>query len=79
MIFRKLLGVVDVLNMTGHFLWIASDSWGTKKEPVSSNSLTAEGAITFSPKSYQLTRNLFIIPLDDLKCAIIILISHRIH
>ena len=48
--------MVDTLNMTGHFLWVASDSWGTKKEPVSSNSLTAEGAITFSPKSYQLTR-----------------------
>ncbi len=50
---RKLLGVVNMLNMTGHFLWVASDSWGTKKASVNSNDLAAEGAITFSPKSYQ--------------------------
>jgi hypothetical protein len=40
--------------MTGHFLWVASDSWGTKKESVSSNNLAAEGAITFSPKSFNI-------------------------
>jgi hypothetical protein len=51
---RKLLGVVSMLNMTGHFLWVASDSWGTKKASVSSNDLAAEGAITFAPKSFQI-------------------------
>lgn len=40
--------------MTGHFLWVASDSWGTKKESIDSNDEEAEGAITFSPKSYEI-------------------------
>lgn len=53
-IFRKLLRLVKSLNMTGHFLWVASDSWGTKKESIDSNDEVAEGAITFSPKSYQI-------------------------
>ncbi|CAF0920190.1 unnamed protein product [Brachionus calyciflorus] len=51
---RKLLKIVNGLNMTGHFLWIASDSWGTKKESISSNDLAAQGAITFSPKSFEI-------------------------
>lgn len=38
--------------MTRHFLWIASDSWGTKIESIRNNNLAAEGAITFSPKSF---------------------------
>lgn len=52
---RKLLELVNNLNMTGHFLWVASDSWGTKKESINSNDLAAEGAITFSPKSYKIS------------------------
>ncbi len=51
---RKLLDKVSKLNMTGHFLWVASDSWGTKKESINSNDLAAEGAITFLPKSYEI-------------------------
>lgn len=51
---RKLLRLVKNLNMTGHFLWVASDSWGTKKESIDSNDEVAEGAITFSPKSYEI-------------------------
>ena len=51
---RKLLEIVHSLNMTGHFLWIASDSWGTKKESIGTNNLVAEGAITFLPKSYEI-------------------------
>jgi hypothetical protein len=43
--------------MTGHFLWVASDSWGTKRESVNSNELAAEGAITFSPKTFILQGN----------------------
>ncbi|RMZ94928.1 metabotropic glutamate receptor 8-like isoform X1, partial [Brachionus plicatilis] len=49
---RKLLKLVKDLNMTRHFLWIASDSWGTKIESIRSNNLAAEGAITFAPKSF---------------------------
>lgn len=49
-----MLRIVNNLNMTGHFLWIASDSWGTKKESISTNDLAAEGAITFSPKSFEI-------------------------
>ena len=61
-LYRKLLEIVINLNMTGHFYWIASDSWGTKKESINSNDLAAEGAITFSPKSYEIKRkiNLFL-------------------
>lgn len=51
---RKILRIVKNLNYTGHFLWIASDSWGTKKESIESNDEAAEGAITFSPKSYEI-------------------------
>ena len=51
---RKLLEIVTNLNMTKHFLWVASDSWGTKMESIDSNNLAAEGAITFLPKSYEI-------------------------
>ena len=40
--------------MTEHFLWVASDSWGTKREPINSNDLVAQSAITFSPKFYEI-------------------------
>ena len=50
---RKVLQKVSSLNMTDHFIWIASDSWGTKKEIVYANEEIAEGAITFSPKSFE--------------------------
>lgn len=50
---RKLLGIVTELNLTDHFLWVASDGWGTKREPINSNDEAAEGAITFSPKFYR--------------------------
>nr|QVK45749.1 G protein-coupled receptor [Proales similis] len=51
---RKLLKLVKRLNMTGHFLWVASDGWGTKQESINSNDQAAEGAITFLPKSYEI-------------------------
>jgi hypothetical protein len=54
---RKLLEVVSNINLTDHFLWVASDGWGTKKESVQSNERAAEGAITFSPKSYEIKGN----------------------
>lgn len=36
--------------MTGHFLWVGSDSWGSKISPVVQQELVAEGAITILPK-----------------------------
>jgi hypothetical protein len=33
---------------------VASDGWGTKREPISSNHVAAESAITFSPKFYEI-------------------------
>ncbi len=51
---RKLLGIVSEMNLTEHFLWVASDGWGTKREPIASNHLAAQSAITFSPKFYEI-------------------------
>jgi len=42
------------LNYTDYFLWIASDSWGTKKESIGSYEQVAESAITFAPKFYEI-------------------------
>lgn len=49
---KKLLSNVNSLGLSKNFLFIASDGWGTKKEHVLTNSIVAEGAISFSPKSY---------------------------
>ena len=37
-------------NLTGHFLWVGSDSWGSKISPVVQQERVAEGAITILPK-----------------------------
>ncbi len=37
-------------NQTGHFLWVGSDSWGSKISPVIQQERVAEGAITILPK-----------------------------
>ena len=37
-------------NQTGHFLWVGSDSWGSKISPVIGQERVAEGAITILPK-----------------------------
>ena len=42
------------LNLSDHFLFVASDSWGTKKESIHSLDSVAEGTITFAPKTYQI-------------------------
>ncbi len=47
------------LNYTDYFLWIASDSWGTKKESIGSYEQIAESAITFAPKFYEIKGNIF--------------------
>ncbi len=54
---RKLLEIVNSLNYTDYFLWVASDSWGTKKDSIYSNEQAAESAITFSPKFYEIKGN----------------------
>lgn len=38
------------LNQSGHFLWIGSDSWGSKIAPVYQQEEIAEGAVTILPK-----------------------------
>lgn len=38
------------LNQSGHFLWIGSDSWGSKIAPVYQQEAIAEGAVTILPK-----------------------------
>ncbi|XP_038054375.1 metabotropic glutamate receptor 4-like isoform X2 [Patiria miniata] len=46
---RRLLAAVARANMTGHFIWIGSDDWGTKPNPVEGQEAVAEGSITLLP------------------------------
>ncbi|XP_030641108.1 metabotropic glutamate receptor 7-like [Chanos chanos] len=47
---REILNATKRANQTGHFLWIGSDSWGTKNSPILQLEDVAEGAITILPK-----------------------------
>lgn len=47
---RKLLAATIRANMTNHFLYVASDSWGAKNYPVKGQERAAEGAITILPR-----------------------------
>lgn len=47
---RRVLDAAKRNNQTGHFLWIGSDSWGSKISPVIQQEQVAEGAITILPK-----------------------------
>ncbi|KAL0962669.1 hypothetical protein UPYG_G00343730 [Umbra pygmaea] len=47
---RRVLDAAKRNNQTGHFLWVASDSWGSKISPVIGQEKVAEGAITIMPK-----------------------------
>ncbi|KAK1789950.1 hypothetical protein P4O66_002270 [Electrophorus voltai] len=47
---RRVLNAAKRSNQTGHFLWVGSDSWGSKISPVVQQELVAEGAITILPK-----------------------------
>lgn len=47
---RRVLNATRHNNLTGHFLWVGSDSWGSKISPVVHQELVAEGAITILPK-----------------------------
>lgn len=47
---RRVLDAARKSNQTGHFLWVGSDSWGSKISPVIQQERVAEGAITILPK-----------------------------
>ncbi|KAJ8395356.1 hypothetical protein AAFF_G00033410 [Aldrovandia affinis] len=47
---RRLLQAAKKANQTGHFLWMGSDSWGSKISPVLHQEDMAEGAVTILPK-----------------------------
>nr|DBA18455.1 TPA: hypothetical protein GDO54_016698 [Pyxicephalus adspersus] len=47
---RQVLAAVKRLEKVGHFIWVGSDSWGTKVSPIAHLEDVAEGAITILPK-----------------------------
>lgn len=47
---RRLLTAAKKANQTGHFIWVGSDSWGSKISPVEHQEEMAEGAVTILPK-----------------------------
>lgn len=47
---RRLLQAAKKANQTGHFIWVGSDSWGSKISPVVHQEEMAEGAVTILPK-----------------------------
>ena len=46
-----LLNAASRRNLTGKFVWIASDGWGNRLAPVKNNPLVAQGAITLELQS----------------------------
>ncbi|KAM5308835.1 metabotropic glutamate receptor 6 isoform 2-T2 [Glossophaga mutica] len=47
---RRVLEAAHQANLTGHFLWVGSDSWGAKASPILNLEDVAVGAITILPK-----------------------------
>ncbi|XP_062848352.1 glutamate receptor, metabotropic 8b isoform X2 [Trichomycterus rosablanca] len=47
---RRVLNAAKRNNHTNHFMWVGSDSWGSKIAPVHQQEKVAEGAITILPK-----------------------------
>lgn len=47
---RGVLNATKRANQVGHFLWIGSDSWGSKSSPINQFEDVAVGAITILPK-----------------------------
>ncbi|KAF7210290.1 metabotropic glutamate receptor 4 isoform X2 [Nothobranchius furzeri] len=47
---RRLLQAAKRANQTGHFIWVGSDSWGSKIAPILNQEEMAEGAVTILPK-----------------------------
>ncbi|CAG5125467.1 unnamed protein product, partial [Candidula unifasciata] len=46
-----LLNAASRKNLTGKFVWVASDAWGNRLTPVKNNPLAAQGAITLELQS----------------------------
>lgn len=46
-----LLSAASRKNLTGKFVWVASDAWGYRMAPVKNNPLVAQGAITLELQS----------------------------
>ncbi|XP_004615406.2 metabotropic glutamate receptor 6 [Sorex araneus] len=47
---RRVLEAARQANLTNHFLWVGSDSWGAKTAPILHLEDVAQGAITVLPK-----------------------------
>ncbi|KAK6318966.1 hypothetical protein J4Q44_G00101770 [Coregonus suidteri] len=47
---RRVLEAAKKANLTGHFLFVGSDSWGAKSSPILDQEDVAEGAVTILPK-----------------------------
>ncbi|KAJ8257763.1 hypothetical protein GJAV_G00189420 [Gymnothorax javanicus] len=47
---KRVLGAAKRANLTGHFLFVGSDSWGAKNAPILDQEDVAEGAVTILPK-----------------------------
>lgn len=47
---RRVLEAAKKANLTGHFLFVGSDSWGAKNSPILNLEDVAEGAVTILPK-----------------------------
>ncbi|XP_063320679.1 glutamate receptor, metabotropic 6a isoform X1 [Pelmatolapia mariae] len=47
---KRVLEAAERANLTGHFLFVGSDSWGAKSSPVTELEDVAEGAVTILPK-----------------------------
>ncbi|XP_005987998.2 metabotropic glutamate receptor 7 [Latimeria chalumnae] len=47
---RQILAAAKRMHQVGHFLWVGSDSWGSKIIPLMQHEDVAEGAMTILPK-----------------------------
>ncbi|AWP03355.1 putative metabotropic glutamate receptor 6-like [Scophthalmus maximus] len=47
---KRVLQAAKKANLTGHFLFVGSDSWGAKNSPIQDQEDVAEGAVTILPK-----------------------------
>ncbi|GAA6086367.1 glutamate receptor, metabotropic 6a [Tachysurus ichikawai] len=47
---KQILEAAKRANLTGHFKFVGSDSWGAKSAPILDNEDVAEGAVTILPK-----------------------------
>ena len=58
---RRLLQAAKKANQTGHFIWVGSDSWGSKISPILNQEEMAEGAVTILPKRQSIRGNLAVL------------------